>query len=78
MRIARKPSGFHVWPSATPAVKVRQYARYSLRTGSQKARFSESKAPSVITGLSLAMLKRMPSADLSTYSPCGLPTMMHL
>ena len=72
------PAGFQVLPSATPSVKIRQYARYCLLAGSQKARFSESNAPWVITGLSPATLKRMPSADLSTYRPWGLPTMMHL
>jgi len=71
VRIARTPLGFQTFSVVVPAVKIRQYARYSRRTGSQKARFCESNAPSVITGLSLIGDQWMPSGDLNASSPRG-------
>jgi hypothetical protein len=74
VRTARTPVGFHTFPSVTPPVKVRQYARYTLRTGSQKARFCESNAPAVMTGSSAIGSHRRPSADLNSTPVAGLRT----
>ncbi len=55
--------------SRTPSRKPRWKSTYRARSASQKARFCESNAPSVMTGSSTISFQYKPSADAKAYSP---------